>query len=69
MDEKEFASMFKYDFSAGTESFRDALLEQCFEALREGEDGLPIADDELDLLAAAGDPTVMLGQRGETPTP
>lgn len=66
MEEREFESLlrrlFKTDFSAGTEAFRDELLARCLEVL--GADGPKagnviefeeLTDAELDLLAAAGD--------------
>ena len=66
MTEQEFENMvnrlFKLDFSAGTEDFRENLLSRCLDTL--GTDDVPesdstacreLTDSELDLLAAAGD--------------
>lgn len=56
MDDREFGQMlgrlFKQDFSAGTEAFRNALLNRC---LGELDDITVLDDEELELLAAAGD--------------
>ena len=44
MDEREFEQMLgqvmKHDFSAGSEAFRDALLERCLGELASDEDGV-----------------------------
>ena len=62
MGEREFEEMLervmKADFSAGTEAFRDALLARCLAELDAGsaDDGAELDDDDLGLLAAAGDP-------------
>lgn len=45
----------KQDFSAGTEAFRDTLLERCLSVLDEDDEGRCLDDAELDMLAAAGD--------------
>lgn len=59
MDEREFEQMLgqvmKHDFSAGSEAFRDALLERCLGELASDEDGMPLEEDDLDMLSAAGD--------------
>lgn len=59
MNDLEFERMLerlvKQDFSAGTEAFRDALLERCLSVLDAESDGTVIPDADLDLLAAAGD--------------
>ena len=45
------------DLSAGTEAFREELLERCLAELdRAQTDGVELADDELEMLAAAGVP-------------
>lgn len=55
MNERELRRIVSQDFSVGTEAFRDALLARCLEVL--GEDGAAaeLGDEELELLAAAGD--------------
>ena len=59
MDEKDIKQAFSYDFSEGTEAFRDDLLARCLTTLQdcaEDEDeGIVLEDEELDMLAAAGD--------------
>ena len=59
MGEWEFEIMLEQllgrDLSAGTEAFRESLLERCLEVLDAGEEGMPIDDADLELLAAAGD--------------
>ena len=47
--------LMKQDFSAGTEEFRDGLLERCLAVLDAGNEGAPLDDEALDMLAAAGD--------------
>lgn len=47
--------LMKQDFSAGTEAFRDTLLERCLSVLDEDDEGRCLDDAELDMLAAAGD--------------
>ena len=58
MDEREFESwverLMQLDLSAGTEAFRDALLERCLAALCLDDSVAVIDDAELDRLAAAG---------------
>lgn len=60
VEEREFERMFRrlmqQDLSAGTQGFRDALLERCIVALSAGTEGLPLTDEELGMLAAAGEP-------------
>ena len=60
MDDREFdqklGRLMKQDFSAGTEAFRDGLLERCLAELDSEDEGRVLDDDELDMLAAAGDP-------------
>lgn len=59
MDDSRFEQMLekllKQDFSVGTEAFRDALLVRCLNELNEDSEEAFLADDELELLAAAGD--------------
>lgn len=74
MDEREFEQTFerllKHDYSAGTESFRDALLARCLDELRfaDGASGhyeVEVSDESLDRLAAAGDLFSSLGVKPE----
>jgi len=60
MDEDELRRILSQDLSVGTEAFRDALLARCLDVLAAG-DGADLGDDELELLAAAGDPSAMGG--------
>ena len=59
MGNREFEQMLerlmKQDFSAGTETFRDALLERCLAVLDADDEGICLDDSDLELLAAAGD--------------
>ena len=56
MDEREIGQLLRHDFSEGTEAFREALLQKCLSTLdKDDEDGLPIDDEDLEMLAAAGD--------------
>jgi hypothetical protein len=52
--ERTLERLMRQDFSAGTEEFRDALLQRCLEVLDEGEAGMPLDDDALEQLSAAG---------------
>ena len=59
MDNTEFEAklerLMKQDFSVGTDAFREDLLSRCLAVL--GEDGgVELSDDDLDMLAAAGNP-------------
>ena len=67
MDDREFEHMLerlaKYDFAAGTEAFRDALLARCLAVLDADDEGIVLDDSDLDMLAAAGD----LSANGATP--
>ena len=58
MDNQEFeiklGKLMKQDFSVGTESFREDLLARCLSVLNEDE-GVELSDDDLDMLAAAGE--------------
>lgn len=60
MDNREFDRMLgrvlRTDLSKGTESFRDALLAQCLAQLNSDDEGIELADEDLELLAAAGEP-------------
>ena len=61
MDENELRRILSQDLSVGTEAFRDALLARCLQVL--GEDGAAteLCDEELELLAAAGDMSSVSG--------
>ena len=59
MVEKKLSRIMKTDLSKGTEEFRDALLRRCLFVLG-ADDVVELADDELDMLAAAGDPSQFL---------
>lgn len=65
MNDRKFEQMLerllKQDFSAGTEAFRDSLLQRCLDVLAE-ENGMELDDEDLELLSAAGDMTSMLGE-------
>ena len=52
--DREVERILKEDLSTGTDEFREALLQRCLAALGDDE-GTPIADEDLDMLAAAGD--------------
>lgn len=59
MTDNEFEQMLtpllQKDASLGTEAFRDSLLARCLAVLNTEEMGIELGDDELNLLAAAGD--------------
>lgn len=59
MEEREFERMLEglmsSDCSKGTEAFRDALLERCLTVLGEDTECVELDDEDLDMLAAAGD--------------
>ena len=59
MEEREFEDRLKRLFeggvSQGDEGFRDALLQRCLTIVGADDEGRPIDDEALDLLAAAGD--------------
>ena len=67
MDGARIARSLKHDYSAGTDEFRESLLERCLAVLVAGKDAsletaLPehrvareLDDADLDMLAAAGD--------------
>ena len=55
MSSKTFESFFGgVDFSRGTEDFAEGLLSQALSVLNTDEEVSYISDDELDMLAAAG---------------
>lgn len=48
LTDEQLADILRYDFSKGTEKFRDELLARCLAILDEGQDGvmdMPSADD------------------------
>ena len=53
--DKMLERLMKQDLSAGTDAFRDDLLERCKAVLDADDEGTYIDDAELDWLAAAGD--------------
>ena len=55
MNDERLERALAYDFSAGTEAFRDDLLRRCLEVLRT-EGSVELDDEQLELLSAAGDP-------------
>lgn len=61
MDEDELRRILSQDLSAGTEAFRDALLARCLQVLGKNGAAAELADEELELLAAAGDPSATGG--------
>ena len=69
MTEQEIIRILSQDRSVGTEAFRDELLARCLEVL-DSESVYEVSDDELELLAAAGDPTTTCPQafNGENKT-
>ena len=56
--EQMLERVLQVDYSAGTGAFRDGLLARCLAELDAGSayDGAELDDDDLGLLAAAGDP-------------
>ena len=50
MDEREIARLMQLDFSEGTETFRDALLARCLDALRPENQMRELDDDDLDII-------------------
>ena len=59
MEEKDLAKVLQADLSAGTEGFRDALLERCLSVLGADGDAFLLDDSALDMLAAAGSPDAL----------
>ena len=55
--EGRLEGLLSQDVSAGTEAFRDALLERCLSALDADGGEAELDDGALELLAAAGDAT------------
>jgi len=65
VEEREFEQMLErmmqQDLSAGTQGFRDALLERCIATLHANDEGMPLDDADLEMLAAAGVPELTAG--------
>ena len=63
MDERELEgllkSVLKQNLSAGTEAFRDSLLQRCLYELNSSDEIRVLNDNELDMLAAAGNPDLL----------
>ncbi len=61
-----------FDFSRGTERFRESLLQRCLSAIDDKQNGVMELDDaELDMLAAAGDLSMLgddLSHLGDGPS-
>lgn len=55
MEERDIIRVLSTDFSAGSEASRDALLVRCLDVLGADDDGTDLEDEELEMLAAAGD--------------
>ena len=52
--EQTLVRLMNVDFAAGTEAFRDALLERCLIVLDADDEGARIDDSTMELLSAAG---------------
>ena len=63
MYEKEVADLMRCDFSQGTEAFREGLLQRCLAILDDDHRSIPLEDNELEFLAAAGDSYSSLGEQ------
>lgn len=61
MNEHDIEKAMRFDYSAGTEEFREKLLAECLDALDIDDEIRVIPEQTLDLLAAAGDPHAILG--------
>ena len=57
VEDKDLIRVLSEAYSAGTEAFRDALLIRCLDVLEEDERCEELGDEDLDMLAAAGNPT------------
>ena len=55
MNDAELAQLLQHDFSAGTQAFAEALLKRCLSELDQDIEYCDISDEDLELLAAAGD--------------
>lgn len=56
VEEQDIIRMLSEDYSAGTDAFREELLERCLEVLGDEDHAVELDDQELEMLAAAGDP-------------
>lgn len=65
--EQLLTRLLEQDLSVGTGAFRDALLVRCLDELGSSCRGRTLADGDLELLAAAGDPaSVRIPPFGDT---
>lgn len=59
MDERQFEEMLsrvlQHDLSSNSETFRDELLARCLEIIEAEDSGCDLNDEQMDLLAAAGE--------------
>ena len=55
MNDGMIEQLLSQDLSAGTEAFREELLARCLAVLECNDVGMALEDDELEMLAAAGD--------------
>lgn len=62
--EQSLERLMRQDLSTGTEAFRERLLAECLDAIAQGDDCVELDDDELEMLAAAGD-AAFLSNRGQ----
>lgn len=53
--EEHLEELLSQDLSAGTEVFRDELLERCLETFDTGSKGIVLDDSIIDSISAAGD--------------
>lgn len=64
MNDKEFEQKLAYliqrDASTGTEEFRDSLLARCLAVLNADHEGRELSFEQLDLLSAAGDTSLLI---------
>jgi hypothetical protein len=56
MNDKMIERVLSRDYSVGKQAFKENLLQRCLAELDQGDQGMELADDELDMLAAAGVP-------------
>lgn len=53
--EQKITELMGQDLSAGTDAFRDNLLERCLAELEDKPDAVELDDEDLEMLSAAGD--------------
>ena len=58
MGDMNIEGLLKYDFSIGTQRFRDSLLERCISVIEAHSSSTVLDDSTLSLLSAAGDPNL-----------